>query len=171
MQDQLVDAVHEKVALRTALQRAALCRLAIAAADDGGECEGDKMEHGSEDLPDAGRSVPVSEKDLSCNIVMLVDPINGTLLSQIVYALLFGHRASVIHSLTWAEFQHIFAKMWLVLMWMILDLLRAQRSLWVGKASSFLGPHSPQRSPRSHPHHMLILASSPTCRVRSRSVL
>ena len=52
----------EKVALHRALQPAAFCRLAIAAADDEGKCEDDKMEHGGEDLPDAYRSVPVSEK-------------------------------------------------------------------------------------------------------------
>ena len=50
---------------------------------------------------------------------MLHDPVTGDLRFQIVYALLFGYRASVIHYLTWAEFQQAFARRLLVLMWNI----------------------------------------------------
>ena len=40
-----------------------------------------------------------------------------TVLFQVVFALLFGFRASVMHYLTWAEFQQAFARRLLVLMW------------------------------------------------------
>ena len=76
------------------------------------------MEHGNEDQPDAYRSLPVHEKDLACNIVMLWDE-NMRLRFQVVYALLFGFKSSVMQYLRWAEFQQAFARRLLGLMWSV----------------------------------------------------
>ena len=116
---------EEKVQLHTALQPAVYCKLALALAKDAGhfktveEQQAEVFEHGGEDLPDAYRGLVVAEKDLCCNIVMVKHPLDGTIKFQVVYALLFGFRASVMHYLTWAEFQQAYARRLLVLMWSV----------------------------------------------------
>ena len=116
---------EERVHMHTALQPAVYCKLALALAKDAGhfkteeEQRAECFEHGGEDLPDAYRGLVVAEKDLCCNIVMVKHPVDGTIKFQVVYALLFGYRASVMHYLTWAEFQQAFARRLLVMMWSV----------------------------------------------------
>ena len=47
---------------------------------------------------------------------MIKHPVTQAVLFQVVFAVLFGFRASVTHYLTWAEFQKAFARRLLVLM-------------------------------------------------------
>ena len=75
--------------MTTAMQPAIYAKLVLGEADVQGIALGeDQLEHGNEDQPDAYRGLPVDEKDLSCNIVMIKDP-DMTIVFQIVYALSF----------------------------------------------------------------------------------
>ena len=68
-------AFAEQISMSTAMQPAIYAKLALSEADlQGDTLDDDQLEHGNEDQPDAYRGLPVDEKDLSCNIVMIKDP-------------------------------------------------------------------------------------------------
>ena len=109
----------EQIRMTTAMQPAVYARLAMSIADSQStDFLDDELQHGNEDQPDAYRGLPVAQKNLCCNIVMLRGA-DMAVMFQVVYALLFGFKSSVMHYLSWAEFQQAFARRLLVLMWSI----------------------------------------------------
>ena len=100
----------ERIHLCTAYQPGiAVKRLHDSLAEKVGarEVKNFTLESGSEDLPNAYRSIPVSLQDLPINIVSAQDPKTLVWYFFIMYGLLFGFESSVIQFGRWSLFTQV----------------------------------------------------------------